>query len=197
MFQYKKFLAATLVSISLSACAITEDIVPVTYQGSESTISIGADGKSFKLAILDKRGKYKGRIGAKVNGFGAEMADIKSSTPVPEIVQDAFINELTSRKLLVDNDQDRKIDVTITAFHNNFEVGLVSGKARGIVAFTIKVTNKDGVTAFEDAMSRVNVDDGIMLASGENAAASVSKALNTAMSDLFANKEFIDALVKS
>lgn len=197
MFKFEKLLAVTLMTAALSACAITEDIVPVIFQGTELSISIGADGKAFELAVTDRRGKYKGRIGAKVNGFGAEMADIKSTIPVPEIVQDAFIKELTARKLLVSKRDGRKIEVSITAFHNNFEVGLVSGKARGIVAFTIKLTNANDDTTFEDAISKVHIIDGIMLATGDNAAASVSKALNDAMSDLFQNKEFINALVRS
>ncbi len=197
MLKLGKLLAVALMTASLGACAITEDIVPVTFKGTETSVSIGADGKAFELAITDRRGKYRGRIGAKINGFGAEMADIKSTIPVPEIVQDAFIKELTARKLLISDTIGRKIDVSITAFHNNFEVGAFSGKARGIVAFTVKLTDANGDTAFEDAISKVHIIDGVMLATGENAAASVSEALNAAMSDLFKNQEFIDALVRS
>lgn len=194
MRSLRRIMTIMMMTVALGACAISEDIVPVSFQATESVVSIGADGKVFKLSVSDKRGKYKGRIGAKINGFGSEMADIKSTVTVPLIVQDAFTKELEARKLTVHTNDGRALEVSITAFHNNFEVGMMSGKARGIVAFTVKITNAAGATIFDEAISKVNVLEGIMLASGENAAKAVEGALATAMEALFQNKAFLDAL---
>ncbi len=179
----------------LGACAFTEDVVDLSYAPEAPAQSIGVDGKQFSVNVEDVRGEYLGTIGAKVNGFGVETADIKSSVPVSDILKSAFAEELASRKLVIDEAANLKLNVAITAMHNNFQVGAFTGSARGITAFTVKLSDANGAIVYEGAVSEVHVEEGIMLATGDNAAIAVEGSMRNAMKALFTDQAFIDALV--
>lgn len=196
MKKVVRIFAALGLMASMSACALQEDIVDVNYAPISEEMSIGADGKSFALLVEDARGKYKGRIGNKVNGFGQEMAEIKSTVPVQEIVNKAFTDELKARKLVIEPTVMRNVKVTITALHNQFKVGFASGEAHGITSFRIAVLRDDEVL-FEEVVSEVHVEEGIMIASGENAAKAIEASLVKAMKSLFSNDDFLAALVEA
>lgn len=193
----KRVAVVFLLAFSVSACALTEDIVDLNYDPMKDPASIGADNKGFNLQVADERGEYKGRIGAKVNGFGAEMADIKSTVPVREVLFNAIKTEMEARGLVVSADAASNVDIIITALHNNFQVGAFSGTARGITAFTVAVKNTAGDTLYEGAVSEVNLYDGIQLASGENAGIAIEGALQKAVAALFNDPKFIAALVSA
>ena len=193
----KRIAVVFLLAFSVSACALTEDIVELKYDPMENAKSIGADSKSFNLTVVDERGEYKGRIGAKVNGFGAEMADIKSSVPVREVLFNAIRTEMEARKLDISEEAASNIDIIITALHNNFQVGVFSGTARGITAFTVGVKNTAGDMLYEGAVSEVHLYDGIQLASGENAGIAIEGALKKAVAALFNDPKFVAALVSA
>ena len=194
MHRSIKILSLFIAMITLNACALSVDTVPVPYQEPTAKISIGADGKAFQVNVLDLRTKYKGRIGAKVNGFGAEMADIKSTVPVRDIVANAIQSELQARNIVVGASDPKSVDAEITAFHNNFKIGLVSGSARAIVTMGVKVKNASGTILYDNTVSEVNELPGILLASGENAAQSLEAALKLSMDKLFSDTEFLKAL---
>jgi hypothetical protein len=188
---------ACLALLAVSACALTEQVVPVDYTPSASAEPIATETKAVKLIVEDDRGIYRGQIGAKVNGFGQEMAAIRSSVPVRDIVANAFVEELRLRNMTVDDNLVQAVNVSITAMHNNYQVGLFSGEARGIVAFTVRVTGADGGSLYETAISEVEEIPGIMVFAGENAAKSVGAALDAAMKSLFNDPGFLAALAKT
>jgi uncharacterized lipoprotein len=190
----RKAVCACVCALVVSACALSEDIVPVNYAAPKEAAPIAAAGKTFKLDVVDNRGVYRGQIGAKVNGWGQEMAAIRSTVPVRDIVRNALIDELKLRKIAVDDAQVRAIDISITAMHNNFQTGFASGSARGIVTFTVKVVATDGSSRFNATVSEIHEETGIQIASGENAAKAVEGALAKAMKALFDNRDFIAVL---
>ena len=194
---FARLCCACLAAGLLSACALTEDVVPVNYTASSDAVPITEKAKTIKLEVADNRGVYRGQIGAKVNGFGEEMAAIRSTVPVRAIVKKAIADELKARNILVDNRLVRGLRVSITAMHNNFKFGFASGSARGIVAFTVTVIRSDGTQRFVGTISEIHEQPEVMIASGENAAKSVESALAKAMKKLFENREFISALVQA
>lgn len=193
----KKAAWACLAVFALGACALTEDVVPVNYAVQTPNQSIGADGKAFKIEVADNRGVYRGQIGAKVNGWGQEMAAIRSTVPVQEIVRNALADELKARHITVDDKQARRLEVSITAMHNNFKVGFASGTARGITALTVNVVSADGVSRYSGTVSEIYEETDIVLATGENAAKAVAGALAKAIKALFDKPEFVAALVEA
>ena len=172
-------------------------MVPIKYTAAGTSAPSSAEGKAFTLKVTDNRGVYRGQIGAKVNGFGQEMAAIRSERPVSEIIYDALQSELKLRNIVIDDRQARSVVVSITAMHNNFKIGFASGTARGIVTLVVKVVGADGGGLFDGVISEINEVENIMLATGPNAAAAVEGALSKAIRSLFDNPKFIEALVKA
>lgn len=195
MKKYTSRMLALAAAMFLSACALTVDTVEVPYKEPTSIASIGADGKMFQVNVLDLRAKYKGRIGAKINGFGAEMADIKSTIPVRDIVANALQSELKARNIKISETDTKAIEAEITSFHNNFKFGAFSGKASSIVRIIVKVMNSSGTVMYENTISETNELSGIMIATGENAAKALEGALQRTMDSLFDDQNFIKALV--
>lgn len=76
MSQIKSCTFAMLALAMLSACALSEDVAPIHYGGTDNAKPIVSETKPIKLEVTDNRGVYRGQIGAKVNGFGQEMAAI-------------------------------------------------------------------------------------------------------------------------
>lgn len=192
-----KSLCISLVLLVVSACATEEDIVPLLYTPSESVIPIIQGSKAIKLEVADNRGVYSGKIGAKVNGYGQEMAAIRTTVPIRQIVLSAFTEELSRRNLNVDDTQSRKLEVSVTALHNNFKTGFASGAARGIAVFRVRVVGANGGVLYDRLTAKIHEDDDVTFALGEAAAGSVGNALDKAMKDLFDNPQFNDALARS
>ena len=194
MGTIRKIGSLSLMLFLLGACALSEDVVPINYAPMSDVAPIGAESKAFKVDVADKRGVYRGQIGAKVNGFGEEMAAIRSTVPVREIVRDALMDELKARNIKFDAKNKRSVEVVITAMHNNFKVGFWSGSARGIVTLNVNVFGPDRTNRFKGTISEIHEFDGIQLASGENAAKALEGALAKAMRKLFDNTKFVETL---
>lgn len=197
MKLFSRACAAMMLLFAVSACALTEDVVDLNYAPTQEQIDIGANGKQIGLSVQDIRGEYKGRIGAKTNGFGAELADIKSSVPVRDVLYNAMVDELKARGIAVQDGLPSEINIDITALHNNYQVGMFSSTARGITAFTVKVTDEAGKTLYDGAVSEVYEEGGVMIMGGANAAKSVTGALTKAMKTLFEDEKFVQALIQS
>lgn len=187
-------LFVVIAALSMSACALTVDTVEVPYQEPTSKISVGADGKAFQVSVLDLRAKYKGRIGAKINGFGTEMADIKSTLPVRDIVSNALKSELKARNITISDQDAKSVEAEVVAFHNNFKFGVITGEARAIITINMKVKNGSGTIIYVGNVTEVNQMTGILAATGENAALALEGALQRTMRSLFNDSDFVKAL---
>ena len=94
----KKILVAMLAALSLSACALTVDEVDVAYKPQTQPVAIGgADNVKVKVTASDARASNRDRISVKKNGYGMEMAAIRSQVEVTDIVRDAISAELRQR----------------------------------------------------------------------------------------------------
>lgn len=193
---WRRIVCVTLLFL-LNACALSEDIVDLNYTSTTTPESLGIDGKPFSLIVDDVRVEYAGTIGAKINGYGAEMAAIIPTVPVRDVVFQAIEEELAERNIPVSLEAGSKIVIEITALHNNFQFGLWSGTARGITAFTTQVRNTNGEVLYNNTVSEVHVVEEVMVASGSNAARAVQGAMAKAIKALFDDPDFIEALVSA
>lgn len=192
--HFLRGLSIILLMFLVSACALSEDIVDLNYQSTTTPQSLGIDGKQFVLTVDDLRTEYFGRIGAKINGFGTEMADIKSTVPVHEVLFLAIEEELAARNIALSSNSSSVIAIEITALHNNFQTGAFSGSARGITTFVVNVSNGADTSLYNGVVSEVFVEEGLQIASGENAALAIEGALSKAIQTLFDDPAFLAAL---
>jgi uncharacterized lipoprotein YajG len=121
-----------------------------------------------------------------------DMASIRASRPVDEIVRSAVEAEFRQRGFSIQAD-GRKVQVSVNTFYNTFQTGVFAGGATGDVQLSIAVSANPGAPTFRQTYAGVS-NSTIMLANGSNAAESVAKALQDALRRMFADPAFLAAV---
>ncbi len=176
----------------LAGCAVTEDTVSVPYKISSATPIAGAETIRVTVTAADARTTNRGRISTKINGYGMEMAAIRSNEDVADVVKAALSDELKARGYSLVQGGVR-INAAVDTFYNEFKVGILAGHALGEVKLTVTVVDTNGRQRFERQFTG-HGDKTVQLASGSNAAASLSEALGHALNALLADPDFVHAL---
>lgn len=186
-------LAIAACALTLAACATTEETVPVAYAPkSTTTIMPGASGVKVTVVGADARTTNRGRISTKINGYGMEMAAIRSQQDVGVIVQDALSSELKARGYTL-APGGPTVNAAVETFYADFGVGVLAGKAEGDVKLNVRVTDPAGAERYRQTVQGASKKT-VQLASGKNAAAALSEALSDALSKLFGDAAFLAAL---
>jgi uncharacterized lipoprotein YajG len=181
--------------LGLAGCALTQGQVDISYAPSDSggtTKIAGAQAIAVSVSVDDER-TTKDTVGHKSNGFGMEMAPIKSNNDVPQTLQSAISTELKNRDFTVAQ-AGVPIAVTLTKFDSRFQTGLWSGTAKAEVVMNVTVKDLDGNIVYTKLIDAEGLNEGIELASADNAQIALDRALQKAMADLFADNNFIAAL---
>jgi uncharacterized lipoprotein len=160
----------------LSACALSEDKVPVDYIPNTGVAPVaGAEMISLTVTAADRRSQYTDRISTKKNGYGMEMARIVATNDVVEVVRGGVERELKAQGYAI-GPNGLSVTVELQNFYNNFRVGLMTGGAVADVAIAIKVRNAAGTLIYSQLYDASTTND-VFMASGTNAKASLEKAL--------------------
>ena len=77
-----RILAIVALAATLTACATTEEIVPIPYAPAEAAAVPGAESIQVTVVAVDARTTHRQRISTKINGYGMEMAPIRSKEEV-------------------------------------------------------------------------------------------------------------------
>lgn len=181
-------------ALSLSACATSEDVVPVPYTPAAAARVPGAESITVTVASTDARTENRARIGAQINGYGMEMAAIRSDTEVTAVVQSAIAAELAQRGYSV-GETGARVNASVETFYNDFTTGMFAGKSTGNVALTVTVTGRSGGEVYSRRVTGM-VERTVQIANGGNAATTLSQALNKALTDLMADPAFTAALAR-
>lgn len=180
--------------VGLSACATSEDIVPVPYTVRDAAAVPGAESIQVTVASTDTRTENRARIGAQINGYGMEMAAIRSEIEVTEIVRGAIAAELAQRGYRV-GDAGARVNAEVKTFYNDFSVGMFAGKSTADVALTVVVQDRNGAEVYRRDIAG-QAERSVQLANGGNAATTLSQALGKAMETLMADPAFTAALAR-
>ncbi|HEY1506329.1 MAG TPA: YajG family lipoprotein [Stellaceae bacterium] len=186
----RKILALMVLASALAGCAFSEDIVDVSYPA-PTAAPVAAAGP-VGLSVLDQRTSDRARISTKINGYGMDMAAIRSNAPVPDIVRDALTAELKQRGFTV-GAGGPPITVGVERFYNTFDFGFASGTAKAQVDLAVTVGAANGGSGFAQKYSGT-AEESVMAASGSNAAETLSKALADAIQKMFNDNNFLQAV---
>lgn len=176
----------------LSACALTEDVVPIVYAPAAAGPVPGAEAILVTVTAVDVRAKDRDRISTKINGYGMEMAAIRAEREVAEVVREALSAELRQRGYGVGEGGPR-VEVRIAVFHARFSNGFLAGKAEADVDLSVSVISPEGRAIYSHDL-KARAKRPIQVASGKNAAATLSDALADDFKALFADEAFGRAL---
>ena len=179
-------------TLFLGGCALSEDIIDIPYKA-QGGAQIGS-GVNVTTAVNDARTSDRNRGSAKVNGYGMEMAAIRSKREVTVILSDALNGELKSRGYTL-QPGGRTVTVSVKKFFNTFKVGVFSGDAFADVQLAVVVTAPDGSTVYQKDINVQGKVANIQLAVGSNAAEALSDGIKKSYAALFADPAFIASLV--
>ncbi|WP_167334149.1 YajG family lipoprotein [uncultured Brevundimonas sp.] len=168
--------------------------MPVPYAVSTAAPTPGAQNIRVTVASSDARTENRARIGAQINGYGMEMAAIRSQVEVTDIVRDAIAAELRQRGYQV-GDSGARVNAEVTTFYNDFSVGMLAGKSKADVGLTVTVTNAAGAEVYRRAIAG-QAERTVQLANGGNAATTLSQALSLALKELMGDPAFVAALTR-
>lgn len=186
--------AAVLAVLTLAACATTEESVPVSYSAVAASPIAGAERITVTVRAADARTANRGRISTKKNGYGMEMAAIRLQGDVAEVVRDALASELKARGYRL-GAGGPVVSAAVEAFYNDFKVGAFAGRAESDVQLTVAVADAGGGERYRRTLAGKAAKT-VQLASGKNAAASLSAALSDAIGKLMADPAFTAALAR-
>ncbi len=178
---------------ALAGCATTEDIVQIKY--APTSASRIADARPVALTVVDGRTADRTRISTKINGYGMEMAAIRSAQDVSDVVREAAAKEFQQRGFNIEA-SGLAVTLTVTRFYNQYSTGLLSGSADGTVDLTVSISDRAGGQIYQNTYAGAS-NMQIALANGSNAAESVANALNSAFHKMFGDPAFIAVLTKA
>jgi len=189
--------SALLAMMLFNGCALNKDQVALGYTDQPNVSKVaGADNAVVNVTVTDARSD-KTAVGAKVNGFGAEMAPIIAIGDVAALVQSAIETELTDRGFKLNPTNGAGIAVELATFRNHFKVGFWAGDAIAEVILNISVKNETGTLVYSNIVQGQGTNPNIQLATGSNAKVALDAALKDCMKKMFGDKAFIDALLHS
>ena len=183
-------------ALGSSGCAFTEDTIALTYPRQPKVATIkDAERVTVHVTVVDDR-KDPTRVGCKKNGWGMEMAAIKSSTNVPDFVRVDVEWELR-RRGFVPGPNGVVVEVALRRFYNDFKMGVFAGDGFDEVSMDVTAFKNAGEAEqpiFVGHFEGEGKNPDIQLCSGENAKVALDAAFADAMKQLFANRRFLAAL---
>ena len=186
-------IAALTAMLLISGCAFTTGHVSLEYQSQTPAMRIAeADSPHVAVEVADKRPTQI--VGQKINGLGMKTADIVSDSDVPGTLKSAFETELNDRGFTV-GPGGVLIAVTLSSLQNQFTVGFFSGQATANMGMDVAVKRPDGAVAYDKYITGRN-QEWIELATPGNAQHTLNAAMQDAVSKVFSDSAFIDALKK-
>ncbi len=184
-------------SVCLSGCALTTAKVDIQYVPQSGVTAIeGAKDVSVNVQVTDSR--LEPKVGSKKNGFGMEMAQIRTNEDANFTFQKAIQHELKARGFaLGQQDAVVNIDADLMKYYNDFKIGFLAGDAIAEMNMGVTIKSRKGDLLYSRQFVTQGIERNIQLASGDNARLALERALAEGMKKLFEDKTFIAALVKS
>jgi uncharacterized lipoprotein len=186
--------------LSLGGCALTEDSVMLTYQPRGAAPRLEkADQVTVTVAVRDeRRGHERDRVSCKKNGYGMEMAAIRSTNDVPALVKGSIQSELVRRGFRP-GPGGVTVVVELRRLYNDFHTGFISGDASAEADLEVSVYPPGAVQGspplFEGRAEGEGQNPNIQIFSGDNAKTALEAALSEAVWRLFNDRRFVAALL--
>jgi uncharacterized lipoprotein YajG len=187
----KTILAAALLTLGLTGCAITPATESLNYQAQTGVAHVAhAENVTVNVVTTDSRADKA--IGRKKNTLGMSMAGISADEPVEVTVDRAIEQELKNRGFTIAKNSNINITADVTKFYNEFNIGWSAhANAETDVVITVKRNNE---ILYNRKIHGDNDSTSLVAATAGLAKESLEKALANAMTELFNDPAFIAAL---
>jgi uncharacterized lipoprotein YajG len=187
----KTILAAALLTLGLTGCAITPATESLKYTPQSNVQRIaGAENISVNVVTTDSR--VDKVIANKVNAFNMKMAGISADEPVERIVNRAIEQELKSRGFMLNKNGGFVIQADVTKFYNDRTAGFVSITDQASADFDLSLSNGKSIV-YTGKIHGIYTESQALVKM-PNDSSFVEKALANAITNLFNDTAFITAL---
>lgn len=180
---------------NLTGCAFTSESIDIKYTQQQGVAVIpGADGSLVSVQVTDSR-LDKSKVSSKKNGHGLETADITSNEDVTVTIGRAIEQEIRARGFKAGaGPADIKLTAEINRFYNDHKMGWFSGDAVADLSLSVRVSDAANKLLYSRTVMSQGKEANTQLATGNNAAIALDKALEAGMKDLFNDQAFLSAL---
>ncbi|HEY4394278.1 MAG TPA: YajG family lipoprotein [Polyangia bacterium] len=200
--RVRSWVLVVVAALSIGGCALTEDTVMLTYQPRAPAQRL-SEAPAVTVSVVvrdDRRGNERDRVSCKKNGYGMEMAAIRSVNDVPGLVKGSIQTELARRGFRSGPDGVTVV-VELRRLYNDFHPGFFSGDATAeadleVSVFAPRVT-EGSPPVFEGRAEGEGKTENVQLSSGDNAKPALENALSEAVWRLFNNRRFVAAILSA
>ena len=192
-----RLVATFAVALSVAGCALTEDTVSLKYSAMPGVVPLPtAQLVQVDVVASDARVDHQDRVSVKKNGYGMEMAAIRSDRDIVALVKESIDTELSARGFKAASGAGH-VKVEVMKFYCDFKVGFFTGDAVAEVLFNVQVVGPNNAILYSKPVSSTGKNADIMMASGSNAKVALENGLQVAVANLMNDPEFISAVFKS
>jgi uncharacterized lipoprotein len=182
-----------LIFLLMSSCAVTQEHINVGYEPQTGVSRVlGAESTTVQVEVEDQR-TTKNHVGHKSNPYGMEMAEIIADNDIPQTIKSAVESELTDRGFAL-GANGAVIVVQLIKFENVYKNEFWSFSAVGKVTLRVTVKRSDGTDAYTNAIYGQGVNSGVQISGGQNVRIALEAALKNAITTLFSDNDFLNAL---
>lgn len=179
----------------LGACALTPDQINLQYQSTAQTAVVPeASGIVVQVTAAEGRHADLGKVSAKKNAYGMEMAPITTDQSLPELVKSAVEQELRREGFQIGTGPVL-VQLELEKFYNDFKSGFWGGDAVAEITVMAQVKSADGRILYARSVTGTGEEKDIMLAVGENAKAALDRALSACVARLVGDRNFTQAIL--
>jgi len=194
---FNRLIAIFAVAVIVTGCALSEDTVTLQYSWMPGVAALpAAELVQVDVVASDARADHQDRVSVKKNGYGMEMAAIRSDRDVVALVKESIETELSARGFKTASGAGH-VKVDLMKFYNDFKIGFFSGDAVAEVVFNVQVLGANGAILYSKPVSSTGKNADVLLASGSNAKVALENGLQLSVANLMNDPEFIKAVFKS
>lgn len=192
-----RILTVVSLGVAVTGCALSEDTVSLQYAKMAGVVPLpSASQVQVDVVASDARVDHQDRVSVKKNGYGMEMAAIRSDRDVVALVKESIETELASRGFKAATGAGR-VKVDVMKFYNDFKIGFFTGDAIAEVVLNVQVLGANGSILYSKPVSSTGKNADIMMASGSNAKVALENGLQVVVANLMNDPAFISAIFKS
>lgn len=190
--------AIGMVSWLVGACALMEesvDIHPKLPRTALAQVPNGGGGGLVEVKGVDLRIQYRDRVGTKKNGYGVELAKIKSTKSVVEIVRGAIEQDLAAHGYTI-GPGGSVVTVEILTFYSDFKPKFLVPVADSAaeVSFNLKVSGTAGQSVYDHTYRSTGKSSEVMLMTPGGARDALEHALSDALGEVNQDQALFSAL---
>lgn len=190
-----RILACIGLLAALGACALTPDKIDLQYQSTAQTAVVPeASGIVVQVTASEGRQADLGKVSAKKNAYGMEMAPITTGQSLPDLVRSAVEQELRREGFQIGRGPVL-VHLELEKFHNDFKSGFWTGDAVAEITVMAEIKSANGRILYARSVTGTGEEKDILLAVGENAKAALDRALSSCIARLVGDPNFTQAIL--